>query len=153
MNSNNIHIRKGKKEDLPSVLEHIKELALFEKAPEQVTNTVEAMEEDAFGKNPCFDFFVAEVENKIVGIAVYFVKYSTWKGRGLYLDDLVVTQKYRSKGIGRSLLNYLAKLAQKRKCGRLEWAVLNWNEPAINFYKKFRGVEFDEEWVNCCLHI
>lgn len=150
MNSNNIHIRKGKKEDLPSVLEHIKELALFEKAPEQVTNTVEAMEEDAFGKNPCFDFFVAEVENKIVGIAVYFVKYSTWKGKGLYLDDLLVTEKMRGKRIGKKLFDEIIAEAKRINAKQLHWQVLDWNTPAIDFYKKY-GASIESEWLDCKL--
>src|SRR5450432_3748245 len=96
-----INIRKGKKEDLSFVLDLIRELALFEKAPEQVTNTIKNMEEDGFGKNPVFEFYVAEINNEIVGIAVYFIKYSTWKGKGLYLDDLLVTEKQRGNGIGK----------------------------------------------------
>ena len=152
MNSNNIHIRKGKIEDLPHVLDLIKELALFEKAPEQVTNTVEAMEEDAFGKNPCFDFFVAEVENKIVGIAVYFVKYSTWKGKGLYLDDLLVTEKMRGKGIGKKLFDEIIAEAKRINAKQLHWQVLDWNTPAIDFYKKY-GASIEAEWLDCKLII
>src|SRR5450432_1422725 len=100
-----IEIRKGTKGDLPAVLSLIRELALFEKAPEQVTNTVSDMEIDGFGENSVFEFYVGELNEQIVGIAIYFIKYSTWKGKGLYLDDLIVTEKHRGKGIGTKLLN------------------------------------------------
>ncbi len=144
-------IRKGTKQDLPSVLGLIHELALFEKAPEQVTNTVNDMEEDGFGKNPVFDFYVAELNNKIVGIAVYFIKYSTWKGKGLYLDDLFVTEKFRGKGIGKKLFDIVIEEAKKINAKQLHWQVLDWNTPAIDFYKKY-GASIDAEWLDCKLH-
>ena len=134
--TNSFLIRKGTKQDLSSVLDLIHELALFEKAPEQVTNSVNDMEEDGFGKNPVFNFYVAELNNKIIGIAVYFIKYSTWKGKGLYLDDLFVTEKFRGKGIGKKLFDIIIEEAKKINAKQLHWQVLDWNTPAIDFYKK-----------------
>ena len=149
--TNSFLIRKGTKQDLPSVLDLIHELALFEKAPEQVTNSVNDMEEDGFGKNPVFNFYVAELNNKIIGIAVYFIKYSTWKGKGLYLDDLFVTEKYRGKGIGKKLFDIIIEEAKKINAKQLHWQVLDWNTPAIDFYKKY-GATIDAEWLDCKLH-
>lgn len=149
--TNSLLIRKGTKQDLPSVLDLINELALFEKAPEQVTNTVKDMEEDGFGKNPVFNFYVAELNNKIIGIAVYFIKYSTWKGKGLYLDDLFVTEKFRGKGIGKKLFDIIIEEAKKINAKQLHWQVLDWNTPAIDFYKKY-GATIDAEWLDCKLH-
>lgn len=148
LDTNSLLIRKGTKQDLPSVLDLIHELALFEKAPEQVTNTIHDMEADGFGKNPVFDFYVAELNNNIVGIAVYFVKYSTWKGKGLYLDDLFVTEKFRGKGIGKKLFDIIIEEAKKINAKQLHWQVLDWNTPAIGFYKKY-GASIDAEWLDC----
>ena len=151
-------IRKGTKQDLPFVLDLIRELALFEKAPDQVKNTVSDMEADGFGKNPIFDFFIAESGNpqdamqKIVGIAVYFIKYSTWKGKGLYLDDLFVTEKHRGKGIGKMLFERIIEEAKKINAKQLHWQVLDWNTPAIEFYKKY-GATIDAEWLDCKLQL
>ena len=151
LDTNTLLIRKGTKQDLLSVLDLIHELALFEKAPEQVTNTVNDMEEDGFGKNPVFNFYVAELNNKIIGIAVYFIKYSTWKGKGLYLDDLFVTEKFRGKGIGKKLFDIVIEEAKKINAKQLHWQVLDWNTPAIDFYKKY-GATIDAEWLDCKLH-
>ena len=151
LDTNSLLIRKGTKLDLPSVLDLINELALFEKAPEQVINTVNDMEKDGFGKNPVFNFYVAELNNTIVGIAVYFIKYSTWKGKGLYLDDLFVTEKFRGKGIGKKLFDIIIEEAKNENAKQLHWQVLDWNTPAINFYKKY-GATVDAEWLDCKLH-
>ena len=150
MRLDNIHVRKGIKSDLPEVLELIKELALFEKAPEQVTNTVEAMEKEGFGSNPSFEFLVAEFEGRICAMALYFVKYSTWKGKGLFLDDLIVTEKLRSKGIGKKLFEEVILEAKKINAKQLHWQVLDWNSPAIDFYKK-EGASIDATWLDCKL--
>ena len=144
-------IRKGNKQDIPFVLDLIRELALFEKAPEQVSNTIDDMEADAFGVRPAFDFYVAELESKLVGIAVYFIKYSTWKGKGLYLDDLFVTEKHRGKGIGKKLFDQIITEAKKINAKQLHWQVLDWNTPAIEFYKKY-GATIDAEWLDCKLN-
>jgi GNAT superfamily N-acetyltransferase len=148
MSIENILIRKGEKKDLPALLKLIQELALFEKAPDEVTNTLSAMEEDGFGKNPVFEFFVAEFENEIAGIALFFTKYSTWKGKGIYLDDLIVTEKHRSKGIGKKLFQKVIDEAKKRKAKQMHWQVLDWNTPAIDFYKSY-AASVEAEWLDC----
>lgn len=145
-----IRIREGKAEDIPAIFALINELALYEKAPQEVTTTVEQMYEDGFGEKAIYKFIVAELNNEIVGMALYYWKYSTWKGKGIYLDDIVVTEKHRRKGIGKLLMDEIIQIAAKEKANKLEWQVLNWNEPAINFYKKY-NVEFDDEWINCKL--
>ncbi len=145
----NVKIRKAKKPDLPSILGLIKELAKYEKAAKEVKVTVKELEKDGFGKNKVFDCFVAVSDkNKVIGIALYYVKYSTWKGKCLYLDDIIVTQSMRGKGIGKLLFDVLIETAKKMKVRKLEWQVLEWNKPAINFYKKYNS-SFDNEWVNC----
>ncbi|MBA4057555.1 MAG: GNAT family N-acetyltransferase [Marivirga sp.] len=143
-------IRNGKKADLPHVLELIKELATFEKAPHEVINTVELMEQDGFGPNPIYGFFVAELEGSIVGISLYYWRYSTWKGKRLYLEDIIVTEKVRGKGIGKLLFDRTMQHTLDQNCSGMMWQVLDWNEPAINFYKKY-GSKLDGEWVNCTL--
>lgn len=147
---NTVLIRKGKKADLPHVLNLIQELALYEKAPEEVTNTVEAMERDGFGDQPVFRMLVAETDNKVVGMAIYFIKYSTWKGKGVYLDDIVVNENFRGRGIGKQLLDEVIRDCKTLDAKQLHWQVLNWNEPAIRFYKKYAS-SFDDEWINCKL--
>jgi GNAT superfamily N-acetyltransferase len=145
-----ILIRKGLKTDLPQALNLIKELAVYEKAPDEVTVSIADMENDGFGSNPIFHFFVAEADDKIVGISLYYIKYSTWKGKCVFLEDIVVTESYRKHGIGKKLFDEVVKAAKEMKVKRLEWQVLEWNEPAINFYKKL-NTNFDSEWVNCKL--
>jgi GNAT superfamily N-acetyltransferase len=146
----NIQIRKGRQEDLPHVLDLIYELAEFEKAPDAVTNSVRDMELDRFGNSPVFDFHVAIVDEKIVGIAVYFVKYSTWVGKGLYLDDLIVTEKMRGKGIGQKLFDAFMEEAKCINAKQVHWQVLDWNKPAIDFYKKMNA-SIDPQWLDCKL--
>jgi GNAT superfamily N-acetyltransferase len=144
---NNLIIRKGEKRDLPATLDLIKELAVYEKEPDAVVVDLESMERDGFGSNKVFDFFVAELDNEIYGIAVYYFKYSTWKGTCLYLEDIVVSESKRSLGIGSRLFESVVDVAKSRKCRRMEWQVLEWNEPAIAFYKKHKAI-FDHEWIN-----
>lgn len=146
----NIIIRKAVKGDMPQVLELIKELALYEKAPEEVTNTVENMIKDGFDEPPVFLCDVAEIDNTVVGMAIYFIKYSTWKGKGIYLDDILVTEKMRGNGIGKLLFDNVVKVSLETGAKQLHWQVLDWNTPAINFYKKY-PTDFDNEWVNCKL--
>jgi GNAT superfamily N-acetyltransferase len=146
----NIAIRKGTKTDLPAVLNLVKELAIYEKAPNEVTVTLSDMERDGFGENPIFSFFVAETDGKVVGIALYYIKYSTWKGKCVFLEDIIVTEAYRQYGIGKKLFDEVVKVAKAMNVKRLEWQVLEWNEPAIKFYKKLNA-HFDEEWINCKL--
>lgn len=140
-------IRKGKKEDLPQVLTLIKELAEYERAAGEVENSLEEMIKDGFGENPVYHFFVAEENGKITGIALYYFKYSTWKGKCIFLEDIIVTESERGKGIGAKLFEEIIKTAKELKVRRLEWQVLEWNEPAINFYKKYNA-NLDPEWVN-----
>lgn len=140
-------VRQGVKSDLPQVLNLVKELAAYEKAPNEVEVTVEEMEKDGFGEHPVFSFFVAEQNGKILGIAIYYVKYSTWKGKCLFLEDIVVTESHRQEGIGKRLFDEVLKVAKAMKVRRLEWQVLEWNEPAIRFYKKMNA-HLDPEWIN-----
>ena len=147
-----VNIRTGTKEDLPRALELVKELALYEKAPQEVINTVALMEEDGFGKHPIFGFFVAENNNRIVGIAIYYWRYSTWKGKRLYVEDIVVTESKRGKGYGKMLFDRTMQHALDSQCSGMMWQVLNWNEPAINFYNKY-GSKLDGEWINCSLEV
>ena len=143
----NIIIRKATKEDMPQVLELIKELALYEKAPQEVTNTVADMINDGFSDKPVFFCDVAELDGKVVGMAIYFIKYSTWKGKGVYLDDILVTENLRGKGIGKLLFDNVIRTSQQLSAKQLHWQVLEWNESAINFYKKY-DAELDNEWIN-----
>lgn len=143
-----IEIRRGTVDDLPQVYALIQELAEYERAPQEVTNTLEEMERDGFGENPIYKFFVAENEEGVVGIALYYTAYSTWKGRMLFLEDLVVTEKLRRAGIGRRLFDAVAQEAKDTGAKRFKWQVLEWNEPAIAFYKKI-GADLDGEWINC----
>jgi GNAT superfamily N-acetyltransferase len=144
-------LRKGKKEDLPRVLELIKELAAYERAPDAVSNTVEQMEQDGFGPNPVYGLWVAENERGIVGIAIWYWRYSTWKGRRLYLEDIVVTEQERGKGIGKQLFDRVVEEARQLGAKGMVWQVLEWNEPAIHFYKKYYQASLDGEWINCSL--
>lgn len=138
-------IRKGNSQDMQAVFQLIKELAVFEKEPEAVVITVDDLIQDGFGENPLFGVFVAEVDQQIIGMALYFYKYSTWKGKTIHLEDLIVSQKFRGKGIGKALLHEMVNLAQTEKIKRLEWNVLDWNTPAIDFYLE-SGAEILKEW-------
>lgn len=145
---NNILIRKGKKSDLPGIFDLIKELAKYEKAENEVSNSILSMEDDGFGENPIYFFFVAEsIEKNIIGMALYYFKYSTWKGRCLFLEDIIVNSEYRGLGIGKALFQKVIHQAKNEKVKRLEFQVLNWNQTAIDFYKKF-DCNFDDEWIN-----
>jgi GNAT superfamily N-acetyltransferase len=146
----NITIRKGVKEDLPQVLDLVKELAAYEKAPLEVAVTIEEMERDGFSENPAFGFFVAETNNRILGIALYYIKYSTWKGKCIFLEDIIVTEQFRKFGIGKKLFETVVQVAKEMKARRMEWQVLEWNTPAILFYEKLDS-NFDKEWINCKL--
>ena len=143
-------IRDGRKDDLARVLELIVELAVYEKEPDAVKTTVESMEKDGFGENSIFGFFVAEVESQIVGISLFYDRYSTWRGRCLYLEDLIVTEPFRGKGIGKALFDRTVQKAKSDGYRGMMWQVLDWNEPAIEFYKKYEA-DLDSQWVNCIL--
>ncbi len=145
-----IVIREGRREDLPQVLELIKELAAYERAAHEVSNTLTMMEADGFGPNPIYGFFVAEEGSIILGLSLYYFRYSTWKGKRLYLEDIIVTQPHRGKGIGKELFDITMRKALTEKCTGMMWQVLEWNEPAIMFYKKYNA-RLDSEWINCHL--
>ena len=143
-------IRPGTQDDLPQALTLIQELAEFEREPDAVETTVENMTRDGFGEQAVFGFFVAEDQAKIVGLALYFYSYSTWKGKCLYLEDLIVTQAYRGKGLGRRLLDRIVEKAKEENAKRVVWQVLDWNTPAIDFYKSI-GADVLTEWLTCRL--
>jgi len=142
-----VRIRKAKIEDMPRVLELIQELATYEKAPDEMINTVENLESDGFGGTQVFDCIVAEGDDIIVGFALFFTGYSTWKARTLYLEDFIVSEVYRGKGYGTLLFEEVLAEAQRREVKRMDWQVLEWNEPAIQFYKKYKAT-LDGEWYN-----
>jgi ribosomal protein S18 acetylase RimI-like enzyme len=129
-------IRKGIKEDMSEVLSLIKELATFEREPEAVVVTVEELQRDGFSANPLFHTFIAEYNGEIVGMALFYNRYSTWKGKTIHLEDLIVKEDKRQLGIGKALYDEVLKFAYKEKVKRVEWVVLDWNLPAIEFYQK-----------------
>ena len=135
------------------MLQLIKELAVYERAPDQVTVDFDHFVDSGFGDNPVWYAFVAEVDNVVVGFALYYIRYSTWKGQRMYLEDILVNEPWRGKGIGKLLFDQLQKEAKEKNFAGMVWQVLEWNDPAINFYKKYEGVSFDNEWVNCSLEI
>ena len=140
------NIRKGKPEDMQAVLGLIQELALFEKEPNAVLVTVDDLVRDGFGQNPLFHVFVAEVEAEIVGIALYYYRYSTWKGKIIHLEDLVVKDKMRGTGLGYALYSEIIKQGKLDNVRRIDWHVLNWNTPAIDFYEK-SGAKIVDGWL------
>jgi GNAT superfamily N-acetyltransferase len=147
-----IIIRAARKEDCPRLLELITELAVYEKAPDEVTVSLEHFIESGFGSNPVWWALVAEADGKVEGFALYYIRYSTWKGQALYLEDLLVTNAMRGKGVGKMLFDKLIEEARNKHFNRIIWQVLDWNEPAINFYKKF-PTSFDPDWINCSLNV
>jgi len=142
-----ISVRLATKNDLPQILGLIKELALYEKASEEVTISLQDLEEDGFGEHPLYWIIIAEHQNQIVGMSFYYIRYSTWKGKCLFLEDLVVKEEFRGKKIGELLFKETIKAAKEINAKLMNWQVLDWNEPAINFYKKFNA-ELDGEWIN-----
>jgi GNAT superfamily N-acetyltransferase len=149
----NFNIRRAQREDCSAMLELIRELAVYEKAPDEVTVDPLHFEESGFGLNPVWWAFVVEnQEKKVVAFALYYIRYSTWKGQVMYLEDILVTETMRGKGIGKMLIERLIQEAKEKGFKRITWQVLDWNEPAINFYKKF-GAKFDTEWVNVTIEI
>lgn len=142
-----IIVREGSEADLEQTLNLIKELAIYEKAPAEVEVTVSEMTNWGFGKEKLFDFFVATENEVIIGIALYYYKYSTWKGKCLFLEDIIVTESYRGKGIGKLLFDKVMLVAKQQKVRRMEWQVLEWNDPALHFYKKYNA-SMDPEWLN-----
>jgi GNAT superfamily N-acetyltransferase len=147
-----INIRRATIEDCPSMLGLINELAVYEKAPNEVTVTLSHFEQSGFGENPVWWAFVAEVNDTIVGFALYYIRYSTWKGQCLYLEDFIVTENMRGQGIGKLLFDRVVQETKDKGFSRMVWQVLEWNEPAINFYKKYKA-NLDPEWINGILDV
>lgn len=147
-----ITIRRAVKQDCPRLLELITELAVYERAPNEVTVTLEHFDESGFGEKPIWWAFVAEEEGQVHGFALYYIRYSTWKGQAMYLEDILVTESMRGKNIGKLLFDRLIEEAKEKKWTRIIWQVLEWNEPAINFYKKYKA-DIDPEWLNCSLNV
>ncbi len=165
-------IRKAVKEDCTRMMELIQELAVYEKEPDAVTVTFDHFVDSGFGENPVWQAFVATsplpspngereaeneakgeiAKNEVVGFALYYIRYSTWKGQRLYLEDLLVTEKMRGKGIGKLLFDTLIEECKAKKYSGMVWQVLDWNEPAINFYKKYPEVVIDKGWLNCFIN-
>lgn len=149
----NIIIRKAEKKDCKRMMELIHQLAVYERAPDEVTVTLEHFEESGFGEKPVWWAFVAELDGVIHGFALYYIRYSTWKGQRMYLEDFIVNEESRGKGIGKKLFDRLIEEAKEKKFNGMVWQVLDWNEPAINFYKKYDGVVFAKEWLTCSIGI
>jgi GNAT superfamily N-acetyltransferase len=145
-----IRIRTGTPDDLPAVFDLILELAVYEKAPHEVENTIEQMKKDGFGEHPIFGFIVAESDRRIIGLSLYYFRYSTWKGKMLYLEDLIVTQSFRKMGIGKKLFEATIEVAKNMECRGMIWQVLEWNEPAFIFYRNYHPI-VDPQWVTCRL--
>jgi GNAT superfamily N-acetyltransferase len=147
-----VKIRDAKKKDMPALVSLIKELAHFEKAPDAVIVTVNDLVHDGFGEKPCFKSYVAELDGEVVGMALFYTGYSTWKGKLVYLDDLIVKESHRNKGIGKMLMDEVIRFAAKENARMLKWQVLRWNKNAIRFYKRYQNIIFDDEWVDCKMY-
>jgi len=145
-----IQLRTATAEDCPRLLELITELAIYEKAPREVTVTLAEFVEAGFGENPVWKAFVAIDGKTIAGFALFYIRYSTWKGRRLYLEDLLVTEKYRGKGIGSMLFERVIQEAREMNFNGMNWQVLDWNTPAIHFYDKYNA-GYESEWLNASL--
>lgn len=144
----NVTIRQGRKDDMSGIFNLVKELAMYENALSELTNTEDRMIQDGFGDRAYFHSFVAELNQDIVGVVLYYFSYSSWKGKSMYIDDLIVTESHRHTGIGRALFNACLTEAKQQQVYKLHWQVLDWNASAIDFYKKI-GASFDAEWINC----
>jgi GNAT superfamily N-acetyltransferase len=144
-------IRIGTVKDLPQVLNLIKDLAAFENEPNEVEVTITEMQNWGFGKDKIFDFFVIEIDNIIIGLALYYFKYSTWKGKCLFLEDIIVKENFRNNGYGKKLFNAVVEVAKNTGVKRMEWQVLDWNKNAIEFYNKYQA-NLDSKWLNCKLN-
>jgi GNAT superfamily N-acetyltransferase len=146
----NINIRKAEQRDCPRLLELVQELAEYERAPEEVTVSLSHFEQSGFSEHPVWWAFVAEVDGKVEGFALYYIRYSTWKGQRLYLEDLLVTEKMRGMGLGKKLFDQVVEEGKAKGLNGMVWQVLDWNEPAIGFYKKYNA-SLDAGWINCSL--
>lgn len=147
----NYIVRKGEGKDIPALMQLIIDLAVFEKAPDMVTNTPDLLLKD-WQDHKAFDFLVAAIEEEVVGISLYYPRYSTWQGRCYYLEDLYIKPEYRGEGLGLALLKATIVAAKQAGANRLDWQVLDWNTPAVEFYEK-QGAYVEKEWWNCKLDI
>lgn len=145
-----MHLRKATSADVPEIMHLVRVLAEFEKAPNEVTNTEERMLKEGFGENPAFHCILAIDNDKVIGMSLYYFRYSTWKGRRLYLEDLIVDETFRGKGVGKLLFDKTIEIAKEEDCSGMMWQVLDWNTPAIDFYKSYSAT-LDGEWYNCHL--
>ena len=146
-----INLRKATESDIHAIMKLVHELAEFEREPDEVINTEEQMKVEGFGANPSFYAILAEVDGIVRGMLVYFYSYSTWKGKSIYIDDIIVNEEFRGLGIGRKLMEATIMVAKEEGVGKLHWQVLEWNEQAIKFYNKY-SPEYDAEWINCSLN-
>lgn len=149
-NNMEVQLRKAQKEDCPRLLELVKELAEYEKAPKEVTVSIGEFESAGFGENPVWEAYVAEIGGQVVGMALYYIRYSTWKGRRLYLEDIIVTEKHRGQGLGKLLFDKVLNISKEKGYSGMVWQVLDWNEPAINFYKKY-NTTIEDGWLNASI--
>lgn len=147
-----MEIRKAVEADCDRILELVRELAEYERAPNEVTVTTEHFRQAGFGPRPVWWGFAAEADKKIVGFALYYIRFSTWKGSRMYLEDIIVTEEWRGKGIGGKLMDALIEEGKKLRLNGISWQVLEWNEPAIQFYRKYNA-RFDDEWVNAAIDL
>lgn len=147
-----IEIRKARIEDVPAIYDLVKELALFEKAPEEVSSSFDDFIQNGFQENPIFAANLIFFEGKLAGFALWYFRFSTWKGKRLYLEDLYIKEEFRSLGLGKMLLDETVLEAKRTQCTGMMWQVLDWNEPAIQFYSKY-GVKFDAGWLNVHLDL
>ena len=153
-----ITIRKAIQQDCHRIMELVNELAVYEKAPDEITVKFDHFVESGFGENPVWWALVAETTSptglkEVQAFALYYIRYSTWKGQRMYLEDLLVTEKYRGQGIGKLLFNQLIEEAKVKNYNGIAWQVLDWNEPAVNFYINIGAVKFDGEWINCSVEL
>ena len=154
MNTSDVVIRPARKEDCPAMLDLVCELAVFEHAPDEVTVSLAHFEDSGFGEQPVWWAFVAEdtIMKQVIAVALYYVRYSTWKGQRMYLEDILVTEQWRGKGVGTLLMDELILEAKRKSFHGISWQVLDWNEPAINFYKRY-DARFDAAWVNVAIDV
>lgn len=145
-----MNIRPALASDCPRMLELVRELAAYEHAPDEVTISMQHFTESGFGPTPAWWAIVAEADGQVVGFALWYIRFSTWKGQRMYLEDIIVTEAWRGKGIGSMLMDELLRIAREKNFVGISWQVLDWNEPAINFYKRYNAI-FDGEWLNAAI--